>query len=207
MDVEEKKPLLRDASDAELIRQLQRRNLEALGYLYDRYQRLVYRTALGITGDVDAASDLLQDVFLRLHRFAHHVDLNRPLEPWLYRVTVNLAYSWIKRHKRWSHSIEEVAEWITGSKRNPPLQQVEQNEDWEQLRLGVLALPVAHRIVVVMYYVNDLSLQQIADILEVPVGTVKSRLHYGRQTLKMFLAKMDSGQTGDIQTAAPYELT
>ena len=207
MDVEERKTLLRDASDAELIRQLQHRNLEALGYQYDRYQRLVYRTALGITGDVDAASDLLQDVFLRLHRFVHHVDRDRPFEPWLYRVTVNLAYSWIKRHSRWTHSIEEVAEWLTGGKRNPPLQQVEQNEDWEQLRDGVLQLPVAHRVVVVMYYVNDLSLQQIADILEVPVGTVKSRLHYGRQALKTYLGKLDGGQPGDVQATAPFELT
>jgi RNA polymerase sigma-70 factor (ECF subfamily) len=205
--VEEKEKLLLDASDAELIRQLQHSNLEALGNLFDRYQRLVYRTALGITGDVDAASDLLQDVFLRLHRFVHHVDRDRPLEPWLYRMTVNLAYSWIKRHSRWTYSLEEVAEWLIGGKRNPPQQQVEQNEDWEQLRQSILLLPITHRTVVVMYYVNDLSLQQIADILELPVGTVKSRLHYGRQSLKRNLGRLDGGQTGDVQATAPYELT
>lgn len=207
MDVEERNSLLRDASDAELIRQLQRHNLEALGYLYDRYQRLVYRTALGITGDVDAASDLLQDVFLRLHRFVHHVDCGRPLEPWLYRMTANLAYSWLKRHSRWTYSLEDITEWFTGGKRNQPLQQVEENEDWENLRQGILLLPIAHRIVVVMYYVNDLSLQQIAEILELPVGTVKSRLHYGRQALKSYLGKLDGGQPGDVQATAPYELT
>jgi len=207
MDVEEKTSFLRDASDGELIRQLQSRNLEALGYLYDRYQRPVYRTALGITGDADAAADLLQDVFLRLHHFIHHVDSERPLEPWLYRMTVNLAYTWIKRHNRWTHSIDDIAEWFTGGKRNPPLQQVEQNEDWEQLRKGVMLLPVTHRTVVVMYYVNDLSLQQIAEILELPVGTIKSRLHYGRQTLKSYLGKLDGAPPGDVQAAAPYELT
>ena len=55
-------------SDRELIVQLCQGSLEALGLLYDRHQRMVYRTALAITGDPDAAADLLQDVFLRLHR-------------------------------------------------------------------------------------------------------------------------------------------
>ena len=206
MDVKEGRLSLSESSDAELIRHLQRHNLEALGYLYDRYQRLVYRTALGITGDVDAAADLLQDVFLRLHRFAHHVDITRPLEPWLYRMTANLSYSWIKRHRHWTHSIEEIAEWFTGGKRNPAVQQVEQNEEWEQLRRAIQSLPVTHRAVVVMYYVNDLSLQEIAEVLELPLGTVKSRLHYGRQALKSYLGRLDKGLT-DVQAAAPLELT
>ena len=92
--------------DGELILQLQDGSLEALGKLYDRHQRMVYRTALVITGDVDAAADLLQDVFLRLHRFASHVDPQRPLEPWLYRMTANLSYTWVKRSRRWLRPLE-----------------------------------------------------------------------------------------------------
>ena len=81
-------------TDTELVLCLQAGSLEALGVLYDRHRNLVYRTALAITGDAEAAGDLLQDVFLRLHRFADHIDVQRPLEPWLYRMTTNLSYTW-----------------------------------------------------------------------------------------------------------------
>jgi len=91
--------------DRELLLLLCQGSLEALGLLYDRYQRMVYRTALAITGDPDAAADLLQDVFLRLHRFVGRFDLDRPLEPWLYRVTTNLSYTRVKSRSRWGKSL------------------------------------------------------------------------------------------------------
>ncbi len=163
-------------SDRELIVQLCQGSLEALGLLYDRYQRMVYRTALAITGDPDAAADLLQDVFLRLHRFARRIDTERPLEPWLYRVTTNLAYTWVKRHNRWTKSLEDIAEWLVSGRKNPPLSQVEFNDTWAQVQQALTSLPLPQRVVVVLYYINDLSLQEISDILEIPVGTVKSRL-------------------------------
>jgi len=79
--------------DQELIVQLQTGSLDALGLLYDQYRNMVYRTALAITGDREAANDLLQDVFLRLYRFAERIDQERPVEPWLYRMTANLSYT------------------------------------------------------------------------------------------------------------------
>src|SRR5574338_207287 len=94
--------------DQELIVQLQEGSLEALGLLYDRHQQMVYRTALAITGDREAAGDLLQDVFLRLHRFADRIDPQRPLEPWLYRITANLSYNWVKRNHHWLAPLEDL---------------------------------------------------------------------------------------------------
>ena len=96
-------------SDHDLILKIQDGSLDALGVIYDRHRRLVYRTALAICNDPEAAADLLQDVFLRLHRFADRVDPERPLEPWLYRVTANQSYTWVKRRQRWTHPLEEIA--------------------------------------------------------------------------------------------------
>ena len=190
-------------TDTELVCCLQAGSLEALGVLYDRHRNLVYRTALAITGDVEAAADLLHDVFLRLHRFAAHIDPQRPLEPWLYRMTTNQAYTWIKRRRRWLHSLEDVAEWLTGSKKDLPATQAEADEASQHVQQAVLSLPLSHRGVVVLYYVNDLSLQEISEILEIPVGTVKSRLHYGRQALKKSLGLLE----GDVLPALQYEFT
>ena len=190
-------------SDRELIVRLCQGSLEALGLLYDRYQRMVYRTALAITGDPDAAADLLQDVFLRLHRFVRRIDPDRPLEPWLYRVTTNLAYTWVKRHNRWTKSLEDIAEWLMSGRKNPPLSQVELNDTWAQVQQALSSLPLPQRVVVVLYYINDLSLQEISDILEIPVGTVKSRLHYGRQALKENLNLL----SGEGKPEMQYEFT
>jgi RNA polymerase sigma-70 factor (ECF subfamily) len=177
----------------DLVIQLQQGSLDALGQFYDQHQRMVYRTALVITGDPDAADDLMQDVFLRLYRFADHIDPQRPLEPWLYRMTVNLSYTWIKRNRRWLRPLEDLAEWLTGG-RQTPHEQVELQDDWDRVQHAVSNLPFPQRVVIVLYYLNDLSLQDISEILEVPVGTVKSRLHYGRQALRKSLAGLMDGE-------------
>lgn len=185
--------------DSTLVQQLQNGNLEALGMLYDRHQRLVHRTALMITGDGDAAADLLQDVFLRLHRFAHHIDPDRPLEPWLYRMTTNLSYTWVKRNQRWLRPLEEVAEWLTGARRSYPHAGPSFQDDWQEVQEAVSKLPIQQRVVVVLFYLNDLSLQEIAEILDVPVGTVKSRLHYGREELKKHLMPAQNEKLIDLR--------
>ena len=189
--------------DSELIVRLQANSLEALGVLYDRHRNLVYRTALAITGDSEAAADLLQDVFLRLHRFASHIDPARPLEPWLYRMTTNLAYTWVKRRQRWLRPLEDMAEWLMSGLKDSPAHQAETDEACQSVQEAVTSLPLSHRGVVVLYYVNDLSIQEIAEILDVPVGTVKSRLHYGRQALKKHLGFLEGGKLPEMQ----YEFT
>ncbi|MFN2198598.1 MAG: RNA polymerase sigma factor [Anaerolineales bacterium] len=189
-------------TDADLVQELQQGSLDALGTLYDRHRQMVYRTALAISGDAEAASDLLQDVFLRLHRFADHVDTSRPLEPWLYRVTANLSYTWVKQRQRWFRPLEDIAEWFAGGKRNSLQQMAEMDDELRQVSQAISALILPQRMVVVLYYLNDLSVQEIADILNVPIGTVKSRLHYGRQALKKQL-----GLQHDLRPEVQYEFT
>jgi RNA polymerase sigma-70 factor (ECF subfamily) len=185
-DGEGGKRRMKNMSNGELISQLQCGKLSALGELYNRHRRMVYQTAIAITGDREAANDLLQDVFLRLHRFVNHFDPNRPLEPWLYRMTANLSYSWVKRNHRGRRILKEVTEWFLGSsaEEETPHSLAEEKDEWEQVQRALLSLPIQQRVVVVMYYLNDLSLQEISQTLDVPLGTVKSRLHYGRLSLQ-----------------------
>ena len=95
-------------TDGWLVSRVRDGDLDALGELYERHKALVYRTALAIIHDEGAADDVLQDVFLRIYTYAHRIDTTLPLEPWLYRVTVNQAYSWITRTKRWVRTVQAV---------------------------------------------------------------------------------------------------
>jgi RNA polymerase sigma-70 factor (ECF subfamily) len=185
--------------DRQLILQLQKGSLAALGLLYDRHKHLVYRTAFAITGDYEAAADLLQDVFLRLFKFAAHIDPSRPLEPWLYRMTTNQSYTWVKRSQRLIRSVEDITDWLVGARKNTVSQTVIQAEELQQLQHAIARLPLPQRMVVVLYYLNDLSIQEISETLEIPSGTVKSRLHYGREALKSHLLTGQKDRLVDLK--------
>ena len=193
--------MTQDLTTRELVLRLQGGELSALGELYDRFQQLVFRTAYAITGDKDAAADLLQDVFLRFHRFIDRVDPDRQLEPWLYRMTANLACTWVKR-QRWIRPIEDLSDWLAGDARQSPAFIAEASETWGLLQASLNSLPLNQRAVIALYYINGLTLQEISEILEAPVGTIKSRLHYGRMALKR---EMDA--LGNPRAEVQYEFT
>lgn len=175
--------------DSSTILRLQSGDLDALGELYDRYKTCTYRTALAITHDPSAADDILQDCFLRVYRYADSIDPTRPLAPWLYRVTVNLAYTWSKKQKRWQISLEEVKEKLVNPFYTSPEKVVERRNSQDEVIDAIASLNIRQRTVVVLFYLNALSLDEIAEILECPVGTVKSRLYYGRERLRSRLSQ------------------
>lgn len=169
-------------TDAELIERLQREDLDALGQLFERYRARVYRTALAIVHDPAVAEDILQDCFLKVYQNAGRIDRSRPLVPWLYRVTVNLSYSWLSRGKRRRSS--DLIEHLVGPMGHAPDRVAEQVEMRQKVREAIAALSIDQRVVIVLYYLNNLSLQDIAEILDLPIGTVKSRLYYARENLR-----------------------
>ncbi len=189
-----------DDSDAALIRRLRDDDLNALGVLFDRYYAQVFRTALAITHDNHVAEDISQDCFLRLHRYAYRIDTSLPLAPWLYRVTVNLSYTWVSRHKKRNVSLETVVDYLMSPARNAPDQMAESAGLHKEVREAIRSLNFNQRVVVVLHYLNGLSLEEIAEILDCPVGTVKSRLYYARENLRHKLGNV----YGEPQVAHGY---
>jgi len=170
--------------DRNLIQSLCDGDLSALGILYDKYRLQVFRTALAITHDRQAAEDILQECFLRVNTYARRIDRTLPLEPWLYRVTVNLAYTWVTRRSRWLTSLEDTLDRLVAPARTMSEHHAERSELQALIQQSIDSLPPTQRMTVILYYLNDLSLKEIAYILDCPVGTVKSRLYYGREQLK-----------------------
>ena len=171
-------------TDRELIQRLCDGDLNALGTLYDRYRLLVFHTALAITRDRQAAEDILQECFLKVNAYARRIDVNLPLEPWLYRVTVNLSYTYVTRRSRWLTSLESVIDRLVSPARTSSEYHAEMSELQSVIQQAINELQPSQRMTVILYYLNDLSLKEISYILDCPVGTVKSRLYYGREHLK-----------------------
>ncbi len=180
-------------TDAELIQRLCEGDLAALGDLYDKYRLRVFHTALSVTHDRQAAEDILQECFLKVNTYARRIDTSLPLEPWLYRVTVNLAYTWVTRRSKWLTSIEDMIDRLVAPARTNSEYRAEMSELQAVIRQAIDSLPASQRLTVVLYYLNSLSLKEISYILDCPVGTVKSRLHYGREYLKQRLQVYHSG--------------
>lgn len=177
------------AVESELILRLRQGDISALGCLFETYKALVYRTALAITRDEHVAEDVLQECFIRLYTYVDSVDLQRPLQPWLYRVAVNLSYDWASQ--RVARPLDDILEWLSGltSSFPAPDRKTEDGEMMQMVRELVAELPALHRVVVVLHYMENLSLDEISTVMELPLGTVKSRLHYARERLRAMLLR------------------
>lgn len=185
--------------DSVLVTRLRRGETAALAELYERYQTPIFRTALAITRDLGAAEDVLQECFVRLLTHADRIRTDAPVGPWLYRVAVNLSCDWVNHRQRWSALLSKLVERWTAPFRVEGT--VEEREIQEKVREAIRTLPLSQQVVIVLYYLEGLSLKEIAEILEVPEGTVKSRLHYGREALREHLAEWQPRRGG------VYELT
>jgi len=170
--------------DETLLRGIAEGHRDALEVLFVRYQRQVYQLALGITREAETAEEVLQDTFYRLHAHAGSLDGSQPLLPWLYRVAANLSYNCARRRRLWTEPFHALAERLFAPARRSPEQVAEQHELQAILRAVLDDLPPNHRAVLVLHYLEDYSIPEIAAILDCPEGTVKSRLYHARKLVK-----------------------
>ena len=177
------------SEDGRLISQIRQGNILALEALYERYKGQVYRTALAITRDREAAEDILQDCFLKVYTHIDKLDGSLPLSPWLYRVAVNLSYNWADKRRRWLRPLEEVIDCLVAGPRTLPESVLERGELQRIIQKAIASLSFEHRVVIVLFYLNGFHLNEIAYIVDCPVGTIKSRLHYARRNLRRKLER------------------
>jgi RNA polymerase sigma-70 factor (ECF subfamily) len=162
------------AGEAALVRAARRGSQEAVGELFARHWDAAYRAAYLVTGDRAAAEDIAQEAFLAALRALPRFDLRRPLRPWLHRIVVNRAIDWSRaRTLRSEVGIDHGPE---------PAGAVEAALD-EDLVAALARLPVEQRAVVVLRYLLDLTPGEIAAALDLPRGTVNSRLRRGLDAL------------------------
>ncbi len=169
-----------DARDEDIVRRVVAGDVAAFGALVERHERRVYNLALRMTGREDDARDATQDTFLTALRRLSSFRGDAAFTTWLHRVTVNACYDLLRRRGRGpvlEHDPDRAAE-------PPPVpdhaDDVELSVD---VRRALLEVPADYRVVMLLHDVHDLPYEEVAAIVGVPVGTVKSRLHRGRVAL------------------------
>jgi len=177
----------------DLTEKWQRGDVNAFETLYRQYEKLVFRTAFLITGSKEAAEDALQEVFISVWRSRHTYDPNKgKLTTWLHRITVNECSRKKAGKPLPAISLEEKGVDLPDMKhRAQPEEIAITRMEYDRLLRAMDALDTKHRSVLVLRYFNDLSYQEIAEALEIPLGTVKSRLN---QSLKYLKEQMNPGE-------------
>jgi RNA polymerase sigma-70 factor, ECF subfamily len=178
-----------DCSDEELLALFRQGTAEAFGALVRRYEGELYGYLRRYLGDRDLADDVFQNTFLQLYTKIGQYEPGRPVRPWLYAIATNQAIDALRRQNRHQTvrldtTAEEAGEGDVPQLlallecRDPGPVELLQTEERKQLiRATVENLPDFLRQVVILAYYQGLKYKDIADIMSIPVGTVKSRLH------------------------------
>jgi len=181
--------------EAELINELQAGSEAAFDWLVTYYHGSVYNLAYGILSDAADAADVTQEVFLCAFRGIGGFRRGSSLKTWLYRISVRQALNhrrWCWRHHRQQISIDSDEDANASSldirdSESTPFEQYAANEMQAAVRRALAEIPAAFRSAVILRDLEGLSYEEIAEVLEVTVGTVKSRILRGRRLLKTIL--------------------
>ncbi len=179
-------------NDSQTIARLKRGDITALDALIERYQVRALRTAFLITQDAALAEDVVQDAFVNVYRSIHTFQADRPFAPWFMRTVVNGALR-AARRMQVQISLETLADDdpdddpVLADPAPGPDHLLETAETQDAIWAALSALAPERRAVIVLRFYLDLSEREMAEHLNIPVGTVKSRLHSAKRHLHALL--------------------
>jgi RNA polymerase sigma-70 factor (ECF subfamily) len=183
------------AVEMDLVRQAQRGDLKAYDELVKRYQERIYATVYHMTSNHEDANDLAQDSFIKAFQALKSFKGGSSFYTWLYRIAVNKTINFLKQRKNRMHmslndldfNTENNPDLVALISEKTPRRDAGLKELQEKLNAALLKLSEPHRLVVVLHDVQGQSHEEIAEIMECNIGTVRSRLFYARQQLQSLL--------------------
>lgn len=160
--------------------------------LMRRYEKKVYNFAFRLCGNYDEANDVASETFVRVFNALGNFRGDSSFITWLFRITTNVYLDEKKRQRaRPAQSLEEIIELEETTVRRQiedpsptPSEQVEHHERVDMLQNAINSLPDYQRMMIVMYHTENRSYEEIAEMLDLPIGTVKSRLNRARLSLR-----------------------
>ncbi|MCS7021929.1 MAG: sigma-70 family RNA polymerase sigma factor [Gemmataceae bacterium] len=197
------------ASDEELLLRVQQGEHAALDLLVRRYERELYGYLCRYLNDEELAEDVFQNTFLQVFLKIEQYEAGRAARPWLYAIATNQAIDALRRQQRRrdraslqeerSHGDDETSlaawEWLAAEPTTGPLDKLERAEQCALIRQAVAQLPELLRSVVLLIYFQGLKYHEAAEVLGIPLGTVKSRLHAALKKLVPLCAAWEQEST------------
>ncbi len=169
-----------------LIEQLKAGNREAFDVLYEKYKNMAIRTAYLITGNLSESEDVVQEAFLKVWLYRGQLQHIGGFRAWMMKILARTAYRAAKKRRR-EFPDEEAVNRMEDRTDSSSLDKVMQLEEAKRLYGVVRALPVRLRTVVILYYYDGLGIREIAKMLGIMEGTVKSRLYTARKRMERAL--------------------
>lgn len=183
-----------ESTDQAIVERVIKGEIDAFGVLVDRYQDRIYSAVRNYVSNPDDAVDIAQDAFVKAYSKIRSFDAGSAFYTWLYRIAVNTAIDYLRKRKsRPTDSLEddkfaEVGfEPVSRDVRTDPERVATVNEQKAILRNAIDRLSHKLRTVLVLHDVEGLSQEEVAEILKIPVGTVKSRVSRARAELRSLL--------------------
>jgi RNA polymerase sigma-70 factor (ECF subfamily) len=170
-------------TDDELIRAALAGRAEAFGTLVERYERAVYHLALRTMRDVEEAKDATQEGFFKAYRALHTFRPGAKFSTWIFTIVYRVCCDRLARRKRFSgDELPDRADGTAG-----PEAIAEQADDARRLRAAIEALPEKYRVVVTLFHLQGKQYEEIAAVLDLPLGTVKTHLFRAKELLRKAL--------------------
>ena len=174
-----------DIHDEWLVLRCQEGDAAALTELVERWQSRLWRQAMRLTGDSDAAHDVVQQAWLAIVRGLDRLTDAACFRRWAYQIVTYKSADWIRERQRERAQKNAIA----AKPGEQPAPTTDATDDVELLREALKELSPDQRTALSMFYLEQMPLAEIAHVLSLPVGTVKSRLHYARHELKTVLER------------------
>ncbi|MCB0374588.1 MAG: sigma-70 family RNA polymerase sigma factor [Sinomicrobium sp.] len=177
-----------DQKDAYYIRQVLEGNVNAYACLVEKYKGMVFTLAVRILKDRETAEEVAQDVFVKSYQSLSGFKGNSKFATWLYSITYNASMDVLKRNKKFtaSEAVERLSDTRTTPEENA-LERLMTNDRNEAVNAAVAALPEEDRTIIWLYYFDELSLREIAKVVNLSVANVKIKLYRSRKRLYTLL--------------------
>jgi len=182
--------------EGDLVRRARRGDLGAYDELVRRYQERIYATIYHMTSNHEDANDLAQEAFIKAYHALKSFKGGSSFYTWVYRIAVNKTINFLKQRKNRLHlslndldvNAEHNPDFVALISDKTPRREVSLSELQEKLNIAMQKLSEPHRMVATLHDVQGLSHEEIAEIMDCNIGTVRSRLFYARQQLQAYLS-------------------
>jgi RNA polymerase sigma-70 factor, ECF subfamily len=175
-------PSVQDTNELQLIERAVAGDERAFAELVTRYQTAVYNLAYRMLGDAGEAEDAAQEVFLRIYRRLATYDADHRFSTWVLSIASHYCIDLLRRKRPWLVPLENISNWMRARTRGPEAIALA-IEQQDTVRNLLAKLPEHYRLVLLLRYWHDLGYEEIAQVVDLPVSTIKARLHRARNAL------------------------